>query len=237
MTTPTRTLTYAPHTLVAFGGNINGGPPGGDVWQCGIRVVEGTVAPDGSASGAPLATPVAYMSDLQATLRTWFTTAVTGVGCAGGATLAWLKVNNIGSDGKYSNPSTTNRYDYATPGTGPVSTAGQCPMITLAYTFTSLRARGPGSKGRIYLPLNIPAQYSSQLGTVANYVTHAKNLLAAIARPVGAASAANGVFPVIASGRNATNFQINGVRVGNVMDVQRRRKNAITETYTSSTYP
>jgi hypothetical protein len=177
------------------------------------------------------------MNDLQATLRTWFTTAVTGVGCSGGATLAWLKVNNIGADGKYSNKSVTNRYDYANPGAGPVTAAGQCPMITLAYTFTSLRARGPGSKGRIYLPLNLPAQYSSTLSTVANYVTHAKNLLAAIQRPVGAASNANGVFPIIASGRNAQNFQINGVRVGNVMDVQRRRKNAIAETYTSSVYP
>lgn len=234
MTSPVVTPNYAPHTLVSFGGLIVGGPPNGDMWQCGIRVAEGSVT---NGNGQPLTDPVTYMNDLHTTLSSWFTALVGTVGISGGATLAWLKVNNIGANGKYSAPAVTHRYDYPTPPTGPVTTAGQCAMVTLAYTFTTLRSRGAGSHGRIYLPLGLPATFSPSLGGIANYVTHAKNFLNAIARPTGAASAANGVFPVVASGRNGGNFQITGVKVGSVMDTQRRRKLQITETYTASTYP
>lgn len=231
------TLTYAPHTLVVFGGLFNGGPPNGDAWQCGIRVAEGTVGPDANDNGAPLATPAAYITDLQATLKTWFLALVGTVGCSGSATLNWIKVNNIGANGKYSDPLNTHRYDYAVPVNGPVTTAGQCYVMTLAYTWNTLRARGAGAHGRVYLPLGLPAQGSPIIGNTTNYATHGKNLLAAIARPVGAASAANGVFPIVASGRIAQNLQINGVKVGTVMDTQRRRKLQIPETYYSTTFP
>lgn len=122
-----------------------------------------------------------------------------------------------------------NVFQLATPVAGTAASTGQQPaqMCVVASLLTG--ARGAAGRGRMFLPLNGIAESSGALGTTAKNTTgnSVKSLVEAI-RAVGPLAAVVNKTPV-------TYSDINDVQVGNYFDVQRRRENAITETYTSYT--
>jgi hypothetical protein len=148
-----------------------------------------------------------------------------------GATLKWLKCNNIGADGKYSDD-TTHVYDYPSPTPGYVASQKAPSFCSVAMAWTTDRVRPPGAWGRIYPPNPSYAPTGSfiQASDRALVVTAAKALLSVLRNCGGDIS----LIPVIASKVNATNTEITGVRVSDVYDVQRRRKNAALVTYNAS---
>lgn len=224
-------MAFSPHTLVAFGGGLTNGTTDDEIWQCGVRICknDGSGNPDG-----PLDSPAAYMGAIATPLGDWFGDDDNQMSSA--SDLQWLKVNNIAADGKYSSSGATNQHDYETPVAGAV--ASHVPsMLTLAWSWTTAIARGPGHTGRIFPPVSLPSQTSNELtSTVTGFMkAAAAALLDVIFNESGAGDTS--VVPVVASRVNATNTAVTGIRVGSVIDVQRRRKNALLEVYNSTVWP
>jgi hypothetical protein len=179
------------------------------------------------------------LADIAGTLSTWFTSTTNGKSFPNDVTLEWVKLNNIAPTGKYNNPAHPHVYYYPSARTGPVASGGLVPWyMSPAYTFTTALSRGPGSHGRAFLPVGVGSAHSPIMDstTQSALITHAKAMLNAIRRAPSGAGAGDGVIPVVASSRGVTQ-PITGVRIGNVIDVQRRRRNAWAETYVAATYP
>lgn len=218
-------MAYAPHTLVAFGGALTELASNDEIWECTIRVY----SPGGSK--LPLSDPAGYMGQIATPLGTWFALAASGMQSV--ASLAYLKVNNIGADGKYSDP-TTNVHDYTTPVTGGVVGQQAPSFLSCAMAWTTNRTRPPGAYGRIYPPNFSYGFAGAKISATdqGKVVTAGKNLLGVLRNCAGSL----GAIPIIASKANATNTEITGVRCSNVYDVQRRRKNAALVTYSASAW-
>lgn len=229
---------YTPHTLLTFGGALNEGT---DVeqWQCGIRV--GMFG--GSTSDLRLNDLTAYLNSIHGGLQTaWWAATQSSVqgGPASFARIDWLKAANIGADGKYAGATDTaggpNPAQYLTTLGAGYSNAGNLPgFVTLAVSFHTAAATKYARHGRVYLPLALAAQASGSARVPSGTQTNAANLgaaiLTAIAKPVSSpANNTGAIRPIIAS-RHGEVAQINEIRVGDVLDVQRRRKKKLKESY------
>lgn len=234
--TATPPANYSPHALLSFGGTLSTGTPPNEIWNCNIRLSSCLI--DGTLTG-PISDLSGTLAVIAPALKTWWTTLIgTGAAAVGTlqqATLDYVKLNNIGSAGKYTN-ATTVQQAYSPKPNGALG--GLMPwLVTAAYSWSTNVGRGPGSHGRVYVPIAVannngtPIIPSAQL---ASMVTHAQNLLKAVA--VGPSDSTHACRPVIASRQHNSLTAITGVRVGNVMDLQRRRKDAIPETYSTATY-
>lgn len=151
-----------------------------------------------------------------------------------------VKVSSIGVDGK-SNAADTVYANF------PVVTKGvngerHPAQIALVATLLGVPARGVASKGRMYLPgvfagVGLDGKISAP--TPLNIATNLRTMLFNIA-----ASNVTPNVPMLASpgsvnkdgtprlgGSGPKNSQITAVKVGNVFDTQRRRRNAFSEAY------
>lgn len=216
-------MAFAPHTLIAFGGKLTDRVSSVvDIWECTIRAVQL------DSHDRPVSNPAGLMNGMADPLATWFTTAANKMSSA--ASLGYLKVNTIGPDGKYASSGSTNVHDYAT---GIVGGAAPSHPYTESwcYSWGTAIKRGPGARGRIYPP-NGTTQFGDSVictgAEQAAFLTSAQNLLKVI--NIGDGNSAAGA-PVIASRVNATNTIITTIRIGRVVDSQRRRRSAIPENY------
>lgn len=132
----------------------------------------------------------------------------------------------------YSAPTLTVDGDEAT-----IKLPGQCALVLTLYTD---RPRGKASKGRMYLPgiAQMPGNDGKITTTqAATNVALVKTMFDAINAdpdvPNRVILAAKGTGPVPAL--TAQNEPVIGVRLGTVIDTQRRRRNALTEAYSSAT--
>jgi len=219
---------YAPHTLVAFGGVLNTGADIPEIWQCGVRVTD-------VVGGGPLANHDAYLAGIKDPLGTWFGLVGT-YGFPSACTLNWIKANPITAAGKYRDD-TTHLFDYPTPVAGGCVVPYFSPVpdiLCAAISWTTAKARGKSHAGRIYLPnwsiqTTVPGSMRLANGMTAGWLARGVALLKVLSD-----SNVHAV-PIIASSAGPT-AQITGVRVGNVLDVQRRRKDALKESYTGGVY-
>lgn len=227
-----------PHTLVNIGGTLFGGGTDAEIWQVGIRVVDSTNA-------GPVADPAGYAATIGPLLATWFTTndaTLTTFGAFSNSQLTFVKANNIGADALYTGsgglwaPSGTVNGSGAATGVLP-------PILTLCCTLTTAFRNGLAAKGRIYVPWSIAAtpgyRYPTQQAAVTRRV---KALLSVLKQPIGG-NAANNVLPVVVSILKASDARtpalnyVTGVKCGDVIDVQRRRKNKLREAYVAAVWP
>jgi hypothetical protein len=131
---------------------------------------------------------------------------------------------------------------YAYPATelnGAVAATVLPPQCSLVVSLLSDRPRGKASKGRMYLP-GIAFQPTgatgkigaAQVGTIAdNLKTFFDALTGDADIPGQLILAAKGTGPLPAL--TAQNDFVETIRVGDVIDTQRRRRNGLVETYTS----
>ncbi len=153
----------------------------------------------------------------------------------------WVKFNRIGSDGRYVDQVRTHvRFLAGTSGsTGIIrgtSTVGVPTFLSACATTTTVRQRGPGSKGRLYLPqCTAPVESNGRYAetTTGALASQVANFLELLGNEEGTDVTA--IAPAVVSnvGSPGPMERITGVRVGNVPDVQRRRKNAMVEAYIS----
>lgn len=131
-------------------------------------------------------------------------------------------------------------YNYGTPIAGASSGTDNPPQIALVATLTTNTPRGIGSKGRMFLPgiraaVDSTAHISST--TVGTIATNFQTFLNGVNTDLGVAGDI-----ILASKGRATgtpvapvNTLVTGIKLGNVYDTQRRRRNELNEVYTSKT--
>ena len=167
---------------------------------------------------------------------TWFPRALggtnnNGIGIISSASLTSVKLNRIGSDGKYVNAD-AKEHVYGTPIAGGYATVVQ-PQLTVAATLRGLNERARGGRGRMYPP---PSQACGQIQTdgritAAVALQHAKGITALIAG-LNDVYLTAGVSAVagIASHQGAGAFQsVAQVSVGRVVDTIRSRRTSLAE--------
>jgi hypothetical protein len=155
--------------------------------------------------------------------------ALPAVGIGSGALFTGVKAAVIGPDGRY--PAEGNAIEslVTTPVAGG-STAIGIPQISTVVTLTTPLLRGKGSVGRMYLPPSglrilvadgrLDAAAAQAIANAAGtFITDLNGLL-------------DGDVSVFGQTGTGTARDVTGVRVGRVLDTQRRRRNAIPEGYT-----
>lgn len=157
--------------------------------------------------------------------------------------LTGIKLNRIGVDGRYVDD-TTQEWTYPTPLAG----TNVLTPIAQAATVMSLRtaaARGPASRGRMYLP---PATGFTAPDATTGLASAAAALRVAQAGAEfidGINDAYNATFPtfsvgevVVASNTGLGRFRrVTEIQVGRVPDVMRSRRSALSEDYQSAAVP
>lgn len=136
----------------------------------------------------------------------------------------------------------TDKVFYAYPGTelnGGATAGNALPaQCSLVATLLSDRPRGKASKGRMYLPgtsIIVGAGgkiTAAQAGTIADNLKTFFDALEAsfdVPNQLILAAKGTGALPAL----TAQNDVVETIRVGDVIDTQRRRRNGISETYTS----
>jgi hypothetical protein len=152
-----------------------------------------------------------------------------------------VKVALLNTDGT-TDPANVVYHTYPTALAGGSAASALPPQISLAASMTSALPRGMASKGRMYLPgynavVDATAHISStDMGTIATAfqtfingvntdgTSSAKVILASFGR----------LLPTVIAGSSQL---VTGVRIGNVFDTQRRRRDGLIEAYTARTIP
>lgn len=150
------------------------------------------------------------------------------------AKIEFIKLNEIGVDGRYVSDDTTVVHDFATPVAGAGANTGTWPQLSVAVSLLTEAKRGLAHRGRFYPPaiMAVPAAGKISAGlplTVANAATMMINAI-------------NASIPeydvVVASGVRGGAFRrVSQVVVGDVIDTQRRRRTSIPEVYTPAASP
>jgi hypothetical protein len=227
-------MSFSNHFKLVFGGIFTSGDANaGEGWEFTLNGIGEGFTPAGPGGPQPFDPPI-WLAESAPDLTAWFGDAANWN--SSHAALTYLKCNEIGPDGKYVTPLTTYRLDFAAVagGRGP----GYPGFLSTCYSWGTARTRGPGSKGRVYPPnAYLLASASSDFlaaGAATTAVGAAQRLLTA----VSTARLAAGTFhPVVASAIDASLNPITHVRVGNRLDVQRRRKNKGDEIYVGGVWP
>jgi hypothetical protein len=217
------------HVLVAWGGKA----PGGEIWNNTLRMY-----PTALAGGYPTHEVIAgwLAGGFKDALATFWgvTDNFTGIG----TTLEWMKANNVGTDGKYTDD-TTNLYTWATP-LGALNTTPP-NQNTLVVSLTTGIARGRAHIGRFYLP-SVVFGLDATTGQISS--ANATTIANGAAAFISAMNNATDLLTVdqmrvsVVSNLGAgTHHEVTGVRVGRIVDTQRRRRNKQTEAYISVSVP
>lgn len=223
-------MTYKRHWLLSWGGTIGNGA---DVWANNIRMTNDENFETDDVPGDTLET---LLDDYVTDIRNFMTNAAACI--VGGTKCTWVKFNEIDSLGHYVDQTTTHvRYLNGTGALAPFSgvSSAYCPTFqSVAVTLTTAQQRGPGSKGRFFLPGCAPAlNFDGVITATAQtgIATAAASFLTALNNDAGFDTTSMRVSVVSNVGTPGPANVVTGVAVGNVPDVQRRRKNNITESY------
>lgn len=221
-------MAYQPHTYVTCGGDNLELSPGDEIWQVGIRGFNGTSGQKDQGDLEAFAEAIAVGEDGNSGLKRWFATP--SYYHSSNAHLKWVKVANIGADGHYTGEPAI--YEFGSPVAGGAG-APHPSFLSLSLGFTTGKSFGRARSGRIFPPnygcLGVSGSYISS-AQQADLIASAKEFLSAVKVDIGDPGYIN---PYVIS-RSGVSNPITGVRVGNVWDVQRRRKNAVPETYATS---
>lgn len=132
-------------------------------------------------------------------------------------------------NGRYPDGEDAVEWFRPTPLSGGAS--GGYPQIALVLSLRTARARGYASNGRMYFPSAATPTAGDGRITLAN----AEAVAAAGATLIASIALVGLGEPVVMSTVGAGRTEpITGVRVGRVMDTQRRRRNQIPEEYTAT---
>lgn len=206
---------------------------GAEVWTTGFFL--------GSES-ADAVDPDGLAAEIAPYWTTFFTTANSTV--ASTYRSLQVKVSHIGADG-VTDGALTDYYDWVTPPTGNAGPTSMPPQTSLVCTLTSNLTRGAGAKGRMYLPgINGAVTTSGKVTgtTPTNASLNLKTMFDAINSDVDIPGqlilASHGPVTKVLPGPVNTYFDplnvlVTGLRIGDVYDTQRRRRNGLTEFYTN----
>lgn len=149
----------------------------------------------------------------------------------------YTKMNTIRADGRYwDQGNTVAIYHDGSPGIHSPYDMGAF-QLALVVSFETGRARGPGHAGRLYVPAMSVSAISDDNGQVTApaldiYATHWANLCNNINDNPGLDVMGIRCAVVSKVGNPGPAEDITGVKIGRVLDTQRRRRASLTENYT-----
>jgi hypothetical protein len=156
-------------------------------------------------------------------------------------TATTVKVSSLGTDGKSNAADTV--YANVAAGASGTGTLHYPPQIALVATMTSPIARGVGSKGRMYLPgVGMATEGDGKI--LIGAVNGIRDTLATFFNAVNGLPDNNVVVLASHGSLNADGSPkiggstpiikaVTGIKIGTVYDTQRRRRNGLTEQYSS----
>ena len=175
-------------------------------------------------------------------IATAWTAFYTGVGqnFSGAYKADYVKIASMGTDGRSDAGDTV----YHTYTNGPAG-SGQFlfpPQIALAATMVSTKPRGVAAKGRMYLPgVSVGLDATGHVGSggltaiLGAFKTFLNACNASAASPNVVILASHGSLnadgTIKIGGTAALNKAVVGIKIGNVYDTQRRRRNQLAESY------
>lgn len=218
-----------PFLKLTFGGFQAAGQ---DIWTCGVNlaITHGEavqIIPENAVNAFN-----AYAEDINDDIVSIFSNYISAsvMDIPRGASLNWIKLAVIGTDGQYLADSQT--WEVADV-TGSVNRA-YIPQVSLVMTLASNKRADPGKYQRFYLPTAVPAGFGYRPTGLADKAERTAMLIAALQRRVRGALIDYEIYPaaVTSSPKHTGDYlPITRVRVGDVFDTQRRRRNKIGETY------
>lgn len=153
----------------------------------------------------------------------------TDVALGNGVTLNAVKLNMIGTDGRYVNPSDTVEHVYETPVAAP-GTIQLPPQCATAVSLLTEARRGLAHRGRFYVPrLGRTTGPDGRLST-----TDQSYLLTAAAAMVDSLNDALGPdfhCVVVSDRRTGAQRRVTSMAVGRVVDTIRSRRRGLEEDY------
>jgi hypothetical protein len=211
-------VAYAPHFAYTFNGSL----PGSERWAFTLRYSGGSTVPDTqptlqACADAARARAQTFVSNAAAR----FSTAVTldsvqcrRIGGSGGGTLALAEAL------------------LATPvaGVGSVTMPNHVALVATFHTGSFTRS----GRGRIYLPCLAATVIGGGVWSSAQHpliLPPLKTLLNGIASDMDGIFNVTGLRPIVASKTTGQNNPITTLRVGNVLDTQRRRSLDVPESF------
>ena len=199
---------------------------GQDVWTNGISLAEYSVGGDGAITAFADLEPVDFKTAIDA--------AFGGAnGICDFLTLTWIKLALIGTDGLYLEEAKI--YDYPTPLQG-TSNFIMSPQDTVVVSLLTDTPRGLANRGRIYLPSGFaqPGAGTGVIGsTGVNTVLTKFHTFFDAVNTVGQTSTPPVFVSVASATRTGAIHIVQSIEVGNIVDTQRRRRNRLSESYTS----
>lgn len=218
-----------PHRVarVTLSGTMFGGQ---EIWSTGFFMgFEGQDAPAITETG---------VSDISNAWQTFFTNPLHEI--SNKYQYSLCKVQMMGVDGK-SLPDTAVYYSPVSAIMGGSSSQALPPQIALVATLANSLPRGLATKGRMFLPgVNALTDATGHVGsgTIGNIATGLQTFFGTIMNDADTPGRA-----VLASLGNSLQLRpgairnVTQIRVGNVYDTQRRRRNALMEAYTTKPVP
>ena len=204
-----------------------------DVWQCGVKF-----AP--ISAGAPAPSPRIFDQVVNAIgLRLADYHGAASSLINSGAILTHVKIAQLGLDGRY----VVDPLEWTTPVTPGGGGSLGAPQLAMVVSLRSGSTLGKANYGRFYLPwtaVNLSsitakltvAQREALLADSVDMLTDIQGNL----RGAGGLAADLRASIMSNEGSGVTKL-VEAVRVGDVVDTQRRRRNKIPETYSVAAFP
>jgi len=191
-------------------------------WGIGLRF-------SGSATTQPTQ---AEADEFVAPIRAWFTDV--SMFFPNSTTVDEIKLAPIGADGKYPPGLDSTVATIGAAINGTVDNLAWPMQCSLALSFTTALPRGRGHIGRVYLPAmrNAVPITTGQITTAT-----INNMLTACKTWVNAMNAFTDLGSLEVFGPFGTAQPVTGLRMGRVVDTQRRRRRSLSEAPISVTIP
>lgn len=228
-------MPYPPHYLLSWGGDFTSDPS--EVWTNNLRLaVDDNVdlAQHISLSTADIQSALA---DCVTKIKAHMSNSSSGYGA--NTRLLYVKLNEIDSQGLYKSSTESNSaFQTGSLTTGGLSTT--MPLTTsLVITFLTSAARGPGSRGRVFVPqpaisLTAAGNYRIPAATCQGFMNQWRTFLDGL--ELGTTQ--NPIRPAVVSDRNTGVARtIMSTQCGDIPDYMGSRRNRLKETrYTSTTF-
>lgn len=219
-----------PFIRLTFGGQLADGQ---DEWNCGVNLA---IINDAPVPILPVNAESAfdeYVKDMQDDMAGLVTAFFIDpkMELPRGVTLTYVKASLIGIDGKYIKEPHLWEIE---PVQGPAA-RGYVPQVSLVISLQSQKFRDPGKWSRFYLPAATPISAGTwKVTDTQNKAVVAASFIKSLEAQVTTLFSTVIITPaaVTSSEKFEGKFRpIRFVKVGNVFDTQRRRRNKIQETY------
>lgn len=221
-----------PHVVVQWGGRLGIN----EIWSNRLRIAlygDALITP---FPNLPLAADWAAdnLTDIATDVTEWFADVRSAHNQY--ATLEFVKVNAVGSNGLQDPGRNTN--EWVPTGTAPTGTAAPWPFqVTMAVTLDTEQVRGLASRGRMFVPTgNLGVNNDGRVNdtttndlaeAAAEFISNLNNQPGVDTQDPRVVIASKGNTSVA----NGPMREVTSVRVGNVPDTQRRRRNQLQELY------